>query len=589
MDLTWNLDSIYTSFNSQKFKNDMEQLERYIEYIKKLDINNWEVDEKAVCKIEEFLSCNNEYKKIYLKISTYAELLMNADFENIEAANVFDYVENKNAELNEVIVSFSRWLKRVQQLDRIIEKSQYLLEHKFYLNELLLKSKYLLSEKEELIVSKMENTGSKAWEKYYMELISTTTEDITINGKVESLTLSELSSMAYDNESSLRKLAYYKAADLCEGISKACAKCINGISGEALMIYEMRGYKSPLEKVLINSRMDFETLSIMMSAIKESLPLFHKFYKKKAEILGHNSKLPFYDIYAPVTKGNAKVSYKEAEELIVSSFYNFSEKLSCFSKKTFENKWIDAEPRKGKGNFGLELDVFPIQESRILTNFNGRYNDVSVLAHEIGHGYHGTNIYNQTMLNTEIPVPIAETASILCETILNNELMKKLPQHEAIAILESSISTDLYFIVDFYGRYLFENELFQKRKSGALSVDELNELMINCMKKAYGDSVEAESIHPFMWMNKAGYFMAGNEFLNFPYSFGVIFSKALYAQYIKDGQVFSKVYDKFLSQTSTNNIADLAKTISIDVNSIDFWRSSLKIIERDVEKFISIA
>lgn len=588
MDLTWNLDSIYTSFDSENFKNDMEQLEKHIEYIKKLDINNWEKDENAVFKIEELLRCNNEYKKLYIKISTYACLLMNADFQNIEAANIFDKIENKNAELTEVLVSFSRWLRGVQDLDQIIEKSQYLLEHKFYLKELLVRSKYLLSEKEELIISRMKNTGSRAWEKYYMELISTTTEDVIINEKVESLTLSELSNMAYDNESSLRKMAYYKAMDLCKGISKACSKCINGISGEALMIYKMRGYKSPLEKVLINSRMDFETLNTMMSAIQESLPIFHKFYEKKAEILGHRSKLPFYDIYAPVGNSNTIISYMEAKELIVSSFQSFSEKLSCFSKKVFEDKWIDAEPRKGKGNFGLELDIFPIQESRILTNFNGRFNDVSVLAHEIGHAYHGTNIYNQTMLNTEIPVPIAETASILCETILNNELLQKLPRDEALAILESSISTDLYFIVDFYGRYLFENELFQKRKFGDLSVDELNELMINCMKVAYGDSIEAETIHPYMWMNKVGYFMADNEFLNFPYSFGVLFSKALYAQYTKNGQVFGKLYDKFLSETSTNNIADVAKIMGIDVHSMNFWRGSLKIIERDIEKFINI-
>jgi oligoendopeptidase F len=193
------------------------------------------------------------------------------------------------------------------------------------------------------------------------------------------------------------------------------------------------------------------------------------------------------------------------------------------------------------------------------------------------------------MLNIEYPTPIAETASIFCETILNNELLKKMPSDEALAILESSISNDLYFVVDFYGRYLFENKLFERRKSGALSVDELNELMVNCMKEAYGSSIEADTIHPYMWMNKVGYFMVGNEFLNFPYSFGVLFSKGLYAQYIKSGQTFVEQYDKFLSETSTNNIADVAKTIGIDVHSMDFWKNSIKLIERDIEKFINIA
>lgn len=588
MDLTWNLDNIYTSFDSEEFKDDMKQLEKYIDDINKLNINHWRNDKNSVSKIEEFLRLNNEYKKLYSKVSTYACLLMSADFQNIEAANILDNIENKNSELAESFVRFSRWLREVKDLGEIISTSKYLSEHRFYLNELLLKSKYSLSEKEEVVISKMQNTGSKAWEKFYMELISTATEDITVNGKVESLTLSELRNIAYEKESSLRKTAYSKEIDICKGISQACAKCINGISGEALTIYEMRGYKAPLEKVIINSRMDFETLNVMIAAIKESLPIFHKYYEKKAEILGYKSKLPFYDIYAPIGDSNMKVSYMDAKNLIGSSFETFSEKLSQFSKKAFEDKWIDAEPRKGKGNFGLSLDIFPIQESRIMTNFNENYIGISILAHEIGHAYHSSNIYNQTMLNTEYPTPIAETASIFCETIVNNELLKKLPSNEALVILERSISDAAYYIVDFYGRYLFENELFERRKAGSLSIDELNELMSNCMKKSYGDSIEAETIHPYMWMNKVGYFMAGNEYLNFPYSFGVLFSKGLYAEYIKSGQIFVKQYDKFLSETSRNNIVDVAKIMDIDVHSIDFWRNSLKLIERDIEKFINI-
>ncbi|QAA32230.1 M3 family oligoendopeptidase [Clostridium manihotivorum] len=585
MDLAWSLDNIYTSLDSEEFKNDMKQLEAYIADIKSLEVDKWTDTIDIVSKIEQFLRLNNEYKKIYCKISSYAYLLMNADFENIEAANILDELEDKNSELTEVFVSFSRWLKTIEDLDEVIRRTEYLVEHEFYLKELLLKGKYLLSAKEEAIIAKLKNSGSSAWEKYYMELTAFTTEDITIRGKVESFTLSQLKNMLYDKDSFLRKEAYFKEADLCEGLSKACAKCINGISGEALTIYEAKGYKSPLQKVLINSRMDAETLDTMISAIKESLPVLRKFYEKKAEMLGYKSKLPFYDIYVPISDSNQEVSYAEAKELIISSFQNFSEELASFARKAFEDKWVDAEPRRGKGNFALEVDIFPIQQGRIMANFNGRFIDVSILAHEIGHAYHGSKVYRQTMLNTEYSTPIAETASVFCETILNNQLIEKLPSNEALVILESSISDSLYYLIDFYGRYLFENELLKRRKSGSLSVEELNEIMISCMKQAYGDSIEAETIHPYMWMNKPGYFMAENEFLNFPYSFGVLFSKGLYAEFIKNGQSFVAQYDKFLSATSTNNISDAAKIMGIDVHSIDFWRNSLKLIEKDIEKF----
>lgn len=588
MDLTWTLDNIYTSFDSENFKRDMEQLKKYIDSINELDIKNWDNKRNTVFKIEQFLKFNNEYKRLYSMIHSYIYLTINADFQNKEAMDILDQLENENFKIIEKFVRFSRWLNDIKNLDKIIYSSTYLSEHEFYIKELLLKSKYLLSEKEEEVFAKMNRTGAKAFENLYMELISDTTIDIMINGIKEELTLPELRNIGYEKDDSLRKRAYYGESDLCKKISQVCAKCINRISGEASTIYEMRGYKSPLEKVLIDSRMDFETLNVMVSAIRESLPMFHKYYCKKAEILGHKSKLPFYDIYAPIGDSNIKVSYMDAKNLIVSSFKTFSEKLGSFSKKAFENKWIDAEPRKGKANFGLSVDIFPIRESRIITNFNGNYIDISVLAHELGHAYHSANLFDETMLNTEYPTPIAEVASTFCETILNNELLKTLPRDEALVILERSISDVAYYIVDFYGRYLFENELFERRKLGSLPVNELNELMSNCMRKAYGDSIESETVHPYMWMNKVGYFMAGNEYLNFPYFFGVLFSKGLYAEYIKRGEAFVKQYDKFLSYSSKNNIMDVSKIMDIDVHSIDFWRNSLKLIEKDILNFINI-
>lgn len=584
MDLTWNLDNIYTSFDSQEFKGDMKQLKNYIATINRWAINNFQDNNNPSHKIEEFLRLNNEYKSLYSCLYSYSYLIMSMDFEDQEAVCILDNLENENLGFTGVFVRFSRWISNIRNLDEIIDASAYISEHKFYLKELLAKAKYLLSEKEEVVTSKMQNTGSKAWEKLYMELIASTTIDITINNSEEKLTLAELTSMAYEKNGYLRKTAYYKEKDLCKSISQVCAKCLNGISGEALTIYEMRGYKSTLEKVLIDSRMDFKTLNALISAIKESLPMFHRYYLKKAKILGYESKLPFYDIYAPIGDNNMKLCYDDAKNLIISSFETFSESLCSFAKKAFENKWIDAEPRKGKGNYGISVDIFPIKESRISTNFNGNHIDVSILAHEIGHGYHSSTLFDEKILNTEYPIPIAETASIFCETLVNNKLLSILPQDETLTILERSISDAAYYIVDFYGRYLFETQLFERRKSGPLSLEEINELMLSSMKASYGDSIDPETIHPYMWMNKIGYFITGNEFLNFPYSFGVLFAKGLYAEYIKKGHTFAKEYEEFLSCTSKNSIVDVAKIMDIDINSVDFWRGSLKLIEEDIEK-----
>jgi pepF/M3 family oligoendopeptidase len=588
MDLTWDLDTLYTSFNSEKFIGDMELLNGKI-----VNLNEWSVKElknvgDAVCKIEEFLKLYNEYKSLYTCLSCYAELILSSDTSSIEAINTLDDIEDKANSVTVTFVRFNKWLKSLNNINELIDNSPYLKEHGFYLKELILQSKYLLSEDVEMIIAKMQINGSKAWERLYMELISTALIDIDIEGQSKKMSFSELRNLAYEKDGNLRKVAYYAEAEGCQQISKVSAACINGISGEALNIYERRGYKSPLDKVLIESKMDYETLNAMLFAIKESLPMFHKYYNKKAQILGYKSKLPFYDIFAPVSDVNKKISYLDARDLIVSGFKTYSEELADFAKQVFDSRWIDAEPRNGKGNYGLCVDIFPIKESRIMANFTGNFSDIVVIAHEIGHAYHSYCLRNEKMLNTDYPTPIAETASIFCETIVNNALLDILPENEGLSIVEKSISDVGYYIVDFYARYNFEIKLYERRKSGQLSVEELNELMVDCMKEAYGNNIDSKTIHPYMWMNKVGYYIAGNEFLNFPYSFGDLFSKGLYAEYKQKGEVFVSQYNKFLSATSKNNIVDSAKIIDIDVHSKEFWRNALNLVEKEIEEFISI-
>lgn len=583
MNLTWDLETLYPSFDSDKFQRDRELLGQYI-----IDLNvmNLKDSNGVTSAMEEFLKRYNAFKSVYSCLSSYAELVLSADSSNTEAMDILDDIEKIGSEVTDTFVRFNKWLISHENLDEIMDSSPYLTEHQFYLHELLEQSKYVLSEEVEVVIAKLQTTGSKAWGRLYMKSVSTLLMEIDIAGETRQVSLSELRNMAYDKDPAIRKAAYDAEREAYKSISEESAASINGISGEAITIYCMRGYHSPLEKVLAASRMDVETLQAMQSAIQESLPIFHKYYKKKASILGHASELPFYDIFAPMGDGKVTVSYAEARDCIVSSFRTFSTELAEFAHKVFDNCWIDAEPRIGKGNYGMCVDIFPLKESRIMTNFTGSYIDMSVLAHEIGHAYHSSCLANETMINTDYPIPIAETASIFCETIVNNELLRIAPMEEALSVLERSISDAGYYIVDFYGRYLFENKLYERRQSGTLTVEELNDLMHACMTEAYGTGIDPASIHPYMWINKAGYYMAGNEYLNFPYSFGLLFSKGLYAQYKKRGQAFVAEYHSFLSATSKNNIVDVARMMDIDVHSSQFWRDALKLIEEEIEEFI---
>ena len=224
-----------------------------------------------------------------------------------------------------------------------------------------------------------------------------------------------------------------------------------------------------------------------------------------------------------------------------------------------------------------------------MSNFDGSFSNMTTLAHELGHGYHGFNLKDESILNSGYPMPIAETASIFCETIVVNAALKEASDAERLSILESSISDAGQVIVDIYSRFLFETELFERRKTHGLSVNEFKEIMMDAQKQAYGDGLDHSALHPYMWVNKTHYYSAGRNFYNFPYAFGLLFSKGLYAEYLKRGDKFVQEYDELLNATGKNNIKDVALRMDIDVTNPEFFRSSLRLIEKDIEEFIRLS
>jgi pepF/M3 family oligoendopeptidase len=588
MDMRWSLDALYTSFDSAEFQEDLKKLDQEMGQLTAWTQENLHTAENAVSKMETYITMLTSILQTQSRLYNYAELVASVDAKNQKALQMIERVQEKAVDLVEPGVKFQQWLGTLGDLDGLIRSSNLLKEHRFFLTETAEKSKYLLSEKEEIVLAKMKNTGSNAWSKLQEMLTSTLLVDITVDGEAKQLPLPVVRNMAYEKDPTVRKTAYEAELAAYKKIEESSAAALNGIKGEVITVSKLRGYESPLDKTLKDSRMDRETLEAMLSAMRESLPAFHKYYRKKAELLGHNNGLPFYDLFAPVGEANMRFTYQEARDFIVKHFGSFSDKLAQYAAKAFDNKWIDAEPREGKRGGAFCSNLHVIKESRIMSNFTGSYNDVSTLAHELGHGYHGECLVEEAFLNSDYPMPIAETASILCETIIANAALQNATEEEAFAILENDLSGAGQVIVDIYSRYLFETELFKRRENGSLSVNELKDIMLKAQKEAYGDGLDHNVLHPYMWVCKPHYYYADYNFYNFPYAFGLLFAKGLYAEYLKRGDVFVEQYDQLLSVTGKMNIADVAKIMDVDVRSVDFWRSSLKLIEQDIEKFISL-
>jgi len=587
MEENWSLDKLYPGFDSNEFKEDKSKFENMISKLSEINFND--LDKEKSKTAEDFLNLLKEFYSLSMKLNAYSNLTVSVDANNNTALKMIEKLEKESVKMTKVMVKFQKWLSNIEDRKKLYLKSETLNEHKFFIEELVEESKYLLDENEEEIIAKMKQTGSSAWTKLQEKLTSTLQVSIEIEGEKKELPLPVIRNMAYKKDPKIRKNAYDAELKAYKKVEEGVAAALNGIKGEVITLTERRGYESPLDQSLKDSRMEKQTLDALIRAIEERLPIFRDFYKTKAKILGHENGLPFYDLFAPLGDKDMEFSYKEAKKFIVSNIKDFSPEMADLYTEAFENNWIDAKPKEGKRGGAFCYNLHPIKESRILSNFTGSFSDVTTLAHELGHAYHGHCLEEESILNSDYPMPLAETASIFSERIVTEAALEKGDKDQVFSILENFISSSGQVIVDIYSRFTFEKNLFEQRNDSSLSTEELKELMIDAQKKAYGEGLDHEYLHPYMWLNKPHYYSAGNNYYNFPYAFGLLFGLGVYALSKKSGDDFMVKYNNLLKATGKNKIKEVAKMVDIDVQSKEFWLSSLDVIKEYIEEFNKIA
>ena len=589
MEMIWSLEALYPSFEDPAFERDMAFVKESLDELTTWVDHHLGKGEHPSETVEGYL---NRLLRIYHKayrISAFANLSLSVEVKNARALKVVERMESFLSTLKVPQVKFRRWLTGLEDFEGLFGSGGLTDEHRFVLTEWRDNGRYLLSDAEEALAAKMAQTGSAAWAKLQNVVSSTLLVEVPLVEGVKKLPLPVVRNMAYDRDQKTRKAAFEAEIESYRSIEDASAACLNGIKGEAITLAKARGYTSVLEKTLRDSRVEKTTLDSMLGAIRDSLPAFGRYFKKKAQLLGHPTGLPFYDLFAPIGDIDLRYTYEEAAAFIIDRFASFSAHLSNFAKRAFENRWIDALPREGKRGGAFCYNVRVINESRIMANFNGSFNNMTTLAHELGHGYHGECLREQSLLNSHYTMPLAETASIFCETIVTDAAYAQASEAAKLAILEHQISSAAQVIVDIYSRYLFETELIQRREDGSLSVAQLKEAMKNAQMKAYGDGLAPEVLHPYMWINKPHYYSADNNFYNFPYAFGLLFGKGLYAEYLDNREAFVASYPQLLAETGKNSVAEIGSIAGIDVNQTAFWKKSLRMIEEKIDEFIRLA
>ncbi len=576
MDRKWSLKELYTSFQDEDFLNDLKQIELILTDMKKYPAC-MQTEDNLVAYLKQENILDDLVEKVYAFIS----LIMNADTNNLDALKYASVIENLLASFADTSAKIQKWIAKFN-LSKI--DNEDIKNHLFVLNEIKQQNQYLLDDQSESVLANMKTTGSSAWLKYKDQLISSLM--ITMDDKTYPLT--EILNMAYSKDKEIRKKAYEAEIAAYQNIELGIASALNAIKGEAITVAKLRGYHSVLERTLIDSRMSQKTLDVLLKTMKKALPMFEKYFQTKAKHLGYENGLPWYDMYAPIVDVNSEYNYEKGSQFVIEQFSSFSQNLGDYAKMAIEKNWIDVYPRQGKVGGAFCHNLHCIQESRFLLNYGNDFSDVITMAHELGHGFHGHCLNSQTALNAQYPMPIAETASTFCETIVKKAALKNASKAEQLMILENELSDCAQVIVDIYSRFLFESRLIEKREEGPLSVDEIKSLMIEAQKEAYGQGLDHETLHPYMWTWKPHYYEADYAFYNFPYAFGLLLAKGLYGLYLKEGVSFAKTYENFLSLTGKMNLEDVGKSVGIDLTSEEFWQNSLDMIKEDLELFYEL-
>ena len=500
MNEVWNLDRIYKGFDDPAYEADMAAMKQlvadYTAFVKELP------DMEPVAGLRRGVELQEKLVNLGVLFG-YANLRSATNTKDPEPGSYMGRIMAIRSGMAAPSAAFNSWVVSLPNLMELVRGDEYLKDYEFYFAGKMDSAKYQMSGEAESVMAKLGMSGGSAWGKLQSYLTST----VPVSYRGTTTNLSSIRNLAYDPDPQVRKDAYEAEIASYEAIKEPVAHALNAIKLETISQCQLRGYESALDRTLLNSDMKRETLEAMLGAMDEYLPKFWQYLKAKAKALGHENGLPWYDLFAPMGQSSTSFTTDDAKEYLVKQFSTFDDELTEMVARAFDEAWIDFYPRDGKRGGAFCSSVRSIGESRILTNFDGMFTDVVTLAHELGHAFHNQCIRDHRPLNQGYSMPLAETASTFNECVVMNAAIKSAAnKDEQIALIESQLQDATQIICDIYSRYRFETMVFANREEKFMNADALCQLMLTAQKQSYGDGLDQNCLHPFMWVCKSHYY-----------------------------------------------------------------------------------
>ncbi len=440
----------------------------------------------------------------------------------------------------------------------------------------------------EELAADLEVTGLAAFSRLYDQLSGTLAFDLEVPGEPARRVPASLArSLLGDPRPEVRRAALDGANRAWASRGDVLAACLNAISGTRLALCARRGVHF-LEPALFDAGIARGTLDALLDAIAARRELPRRYLRRKAALLGRE-RLGFQDLEAPLPAAPAaRVSFADARARVLAAFSGFHPGLAAFAAGAFERCWIDWSPRPGKRPGGFCSTSPWIGESRIFMTFGGAPGDVSTLAHELGHAWHGRLLDGLGAFARRYPMTLAETASTFAEQILNDAELEDGASSRAarLEVLDRRLRDAAAFLLNLPMRFAFERRLYEERALGELSPARLCERMGEAQREWYGDALEPAELDPWFWASKLHFYIAGLSFYNFPYSFGYLFSLGLFARAKAEGRAFLPQVEALLRDAGSDTPEALARRwLGADLGTPAFWHGSIDAIEADLARF----
>jgi len=520
----------------------------------------------------------NDWERQVDQLDAYVYATVSTDSRNERAQALASELDVIGSRGRPLLARFVEWVASLGP-DALATVSEQARDHLGPLQRLAERADHQMSEAEESLYSELSASSSSAWYRLHADVTSQLTADVTThengNAVTNLLPMAAVRGLATHSDPAVRKAGYDAEMAAWPSVALVCAAAMNGVKGDANVVNRRRQWDSPLDASLYANSVSRTTFDAMQAAVLSSLPDFRSWMRTKSRLHGNSGALPWHDLVAPLPTAPSEISWDEGLHIVRNAFGSYGGELGGIVDRAIGEHWIDAEPRDGKRGGAFCMGFFD-DRSLVFLNWTGSVDSAQTTAHELGHAYHNTQLRHRTPLQKRLPMALAETASIFCETLVVEEGLQRLQGADRLALLDVDLQGSNQVVVDIHSRFLFETELFARRQRRTLAVSELNEMMAEAQLVAYGDGLDQTTAHPYMWAVKPHYY--GSHFYNWPYTYGLLFGLGLFARYQADPDHFRHGYDDLLSRVGMNTAEELGAAFDLDVTSEAFWMASIDVL-----------